>query len=79
MSGKKINNRIKLVFIFLIFILIASWNIGNYMVDQKYSKLTGINDEIEKTKELAGNNTELVEQLTIIDERVKFMNAVCFK
>ena len=75
-------NRILLVIIMLIFLLFTSYNISNYLVNTKYNRISGINNEITDLKRMIANNeniTELFFQADRIDKQVQFMNSLCFE
>jgi len=69
---------ILIIFIFLVFV---SYNISNYMVHSKYSKITGTNMEIDELKSMIINNAsvkDVLSKVNKIDEQIKFEHAVCF-
>ena len=71
-------NKFLLVSIFIIFLLLASYNIGSFMVDYKYSKSSSISERIQVLIGEEVNETKK-ESLEQIKKDVMFLNEVCFE
>lgn len=80
--------RLLLISVMLIFMLFASYNIGAYMVHQKYNKASVLNEDISELlqmihdsdlgSELVERNPEIYFKILDINDTVSFLNGYCF-
>lgn len=61
----------------LIFLILASYNIGNYLVGVRYNEASSINNDIEEVMELVKDNNDVYSKLDAINSDVRFLNAFC--
>ena len=70
----KDRNRIKLVFVILIFLLVTSWNISNWIIDSKYEESSQLSDKFETLSNTYPNDKNIQN----LKKDIKFLNFVCF-
>lgn len=78
----KRGNKILLIAVFLIFMLFASYNFANFIVDKRYSESSGINEELQTFTNMIDDNctyAQLKEQAQKLDREISFINGVCFQ
>lgn len=68
-------NKIKLVFIILLFLLFTSWNFSNWLVDTKYRRNSLVSEQIEELKESYPDD----KRINLLYEDITFLNSVCFR
>jgi hypothetical protein len=70
---------ILLTCIVMLFLILASYSIGNYLSDIKYKNAeSGLNSDIEELMTMT-NDTVIKERLSNINDEVKIINEGCFK
>lgn len=71
--------RLKLVLVVIIFLMLLSWSLSNYIVTEKYSKSSAVTEDLKDLKLLVGNNTAAIKKINLIEEKVSFINGFCFE